>query len=153
MQYSPIAQKTYDITKYENLTKGDAVEDDYVTLADTDFIFINKEASFTDRPAGKDKYGSLSFPTRVNAKNSSQLMKVVMDKPGQIAFFAASSTEGEARAIYFLDENKEELASKLCPGSRAVTKFIVDCPKAGTYYLSPSDGSMWIHGLVVAKQK
>ena len=145
------ASTTQDIKKYDNLTKGDAdpSDENFVKIGGTDFIFVDKTATFTARDTGKDTYGKVSFLQRISM-GAGKNIKVVMDKPGQIVVFFASSTDGDERTLSFKDSEKVELDTATATANRKVCKAIFNVDAAGTYYFS-GDGGTWLHGFVIAK--
>ena len=171
---------TLDIVKYVDLEpKGTTVStdgksyvlDNLVTEADgtialggTNFIFgpgSSKETQAEKNaeivkiyvPRTSDKYGSLTFGTRVSIKGSSQKIKIVMDKPGNIVVFYAS-TGDEEREVVLTDEAGDEIgAASTTSKKQEICKVIFTCPKAGTYYVSNPSGGIYVHGFVIAKNK
>ena len=148
---------TMDIKKYERLTKGATAEaDGLFKLAGTDFIF-GPDVTFTDRSSNvskdTDSYGALKFYYRFTIKGSSQPVKVVMDKPGKIVMFFASTSD-EARELVMNDANGEEVATATSLAKKqGVTKYTFTCATAGTYTIVNPSGGMYIHGMVIAKAK
>ncbi len=171
---------TYSITKYiDLLPKGAEVSSDgkkyvytnlvtesdgTIKLADTDFIFGPNSSKNTDTekvaeleklyvPRTSDKYGSMTFGTRISIKGSSQPIKIVMDKPGSIVVFFAS-TGDEEREISLLNAENEEVGNATSTAKKQeICKAIFECKTAGTYYIVNPAGGMYIHGFVIAKNK
>ena len=149
--------ETQDIKKYNNLTQGTASNGE-VPLAGTNFIFgpestaaNSKEVKYEART--KDNYGSLLFPVRLTMKGSANPIRIVMDKPGQLVLFFAS-TGDEERELSLLNSAKEEIETAVSASTKqTIVKYIFTCPSAGTYYLVNPAGGLYIHGIVVATNK
>ena len=157
-----------------NIPTDKAVDGMY-KLAGTDFIFgsasyveatktgikyenrLDKSANSTTS-GGKsyltDKCDSLFFPTRLNMTGSSQKIKVVMDKPGQIAVFFAQQKDDVVELI-MQDANGEELEVHDTTSyyKQEICKKIFTCEKAGTYYFVNPSGGVYFHGLAIATAK
>lgn len=141
-----------DIVQYTELYKSGELADGYFPLADTNYIF-GPNVTYTDRSANSDSYGALKFEWRFTIKGSSQPVKIVMDKPGQIVVFFAS-TGDEERELVFRNSNDEDLKTVYSDSVKQIIKQAVfNVPAAGTYYIVNPSGGMYIHGLVVAKNK
>ncbi len=145
---------TQDIKKYINLTKGEEVtegETKMYALEDTDFIF-GPNVTYTDRTNNNDKFGALKFDTRFTIKGSSQPVKIVMDKPGAIVVFYAS-TGDEERELVFRNATEDLDTAVTDSVKQVIRQAVFEVPAAGTYYIVNPAGGIYIHGLVVAKNK
>jgi hypothetical protein len=75
-----------------------------------------------------------------------------MDKPGQIVVFFASTGDEERELVF--RNGEEDLQTVYSDSVKQVIKQAVfNVPAAGTYYIVNPSGGMYIHGLVVAKNK
>ena len=154
---------TTDGKKYV-YTNLETEADGTIALGGTDFIFGPNSAKTTDAekvteleklyvPRTSDVYGSMQFGTRISIKGSSQPIKIVMDKPGNIVVFFAT-TGDEERDISFLNGSKEEIAAATSTSKKQeICKAIFTCDKAGTYYVVNPAGGIYVHGFVIAKSK
>ena len=151
----------YDIAVLNNLTKAASADSEgYFALGDTNYVFIKDPETdakkFEDRTAnvGKDtdSMKGLGFYTRIKIKGEMDAVKIVMDKPGEIAVFYASS-DNDDREIAMKFEDGTEIDRGSGYEKQKVEKKIFTCEKAGTYYLYNVSGGMYLHGLVVAKKK
>ena len=164
--------QTQDIRAYYDL-EPDASEfvdgkPTKMLLAGTDFIFgplPNKIDSDIYYDSGAtyvlnrsaDSYGSISFPTRITIKGTAQPIKIVMDKPGQIVVFYAS-TNDEERDITFYNDKNGQIGDELQAGYTSSTKQVISritftAEEAGTYYILNTSGGIYVHGLIIAKSK
>ena len=121
-----------------------------------DDVYYSSGATYVLNRAA-DSYGSISFPTRITIKGSAQAIKIVMDKPGQIVAFYASTAD-EERDITFCSDNNGQVGEELQSGVTSSTKQVIsrvtfNAEKAGTYYIMNTLGGIYVHGLIVAKSK
>lgn len=163
--------QTQDIRAYYNL-EPDASEfvdgkPTKMLLAGTDFIFgplpnkidsdIYYDSGATYTSNRSDSYGSIQFPTRISIKGTAQPIKIVMDKPGQIVVFYAS-TNDEERDITFYNDKNGQIGDELQAGYTSSTKQVISritftAEEAGTYYILNTSGGIYVHGLIIAKSK
>ncbi len=164
------ASTTQKITQYNNLyptiaETGADGKPTVITLANTDFIFgplPNKidsttyydiGAVYTSDRASKDSYGSVTFDERITIKNSNQPIKFVMDNPGQIVVFYASTGDEEREIVLYSDNEGQlgdELQTELTPATKQkITRKTFDIKEAGTYYFVNPSGGIYIHGFIV----
>ena len=150
-EFEELIKMSNSFSKLFNGEEVTEVETKMYALEDTDFIF-GPNVTYTDRSSNNDKYGALKFDTRFTIKGSSQPVKIVMDKPGAIVVFYAS-TGDEEREIVFRNAT-EDLDSAFSDSVKQVIRQAVfEVPAAGTYYIINPAGGMYIHGLIVAKNK
>ena len=141
------------VEKYNDLTQGTLDEEtNELPLADTDFIFGSKKCTYVNERT-QDYYGSMHFASRIDMKGSEQYVRIVMDKPGQIAVFFASKAD-EERDITLLNSDKEEVETATTSSvKQEITKHIFNIDTAGTYYIINPSGGIYVHGFVIAKTK
>ena len=164
---------TESITSYYDLvpTLSDFVNDKptKVTLADTDFIFgplpakvdstsyYNSGATYTSNRSSSDRYESIGFEERISIKNSDQAIKIVMDKPGKIVVFYASTGDEERELVLYNDLDGKlgsELQTAVTPGTKQIiTRETFIIPEAGTYYFVNPTGGIYVHGFLIATAK
>lgn len=144
--------ESQSIVKYIDLSKASTAEaDGSFKLGGTDFIFGPAGATYTNNRT--DGYGSMTFPTRLTIKGAGQMIRIDMDKPGQILAFYAT-TGDEERELVCLDSDKNEIATKYSSGKKQeIVKCVFNCESAGTYYIYNPSGGMYFHGVIIAKAK
>lgn len=150
---------TENIVQYNNLYPKETTTEagKVITLAETDFIFGPAGATYTANRASSDYYESVTFDERITIKNSNQPIKVVMDKPGKIVVFFASTGDEERELVLYADNQGnlgEELQTEVTPETKQkITRKTFDIPAAGTYYFVNPTGGIYIHGLIIVTQK
>ncbi len=167
------ASTTENIASYYDLapTLSDFVDGKptKVTLAETDFIFgplptkvdstsyYGSGATYTSNRSSSDRYDSIGFEERITIKNSDQAIKIVMDKPGKIVVFYASTGDEERELVLYNDlDGKlgDELQTAVTPGTKQkITRETFIIPEAGTYYFVNPTGGIYVHGFLIATAK
>ncbi len=155
----------YDDEKEANVCVGDVWKSTILTTAvdedlDASGLFkITKPAAYaTDRlnssQISKDVYGSLYFGNRPTIKGAGSYISVKMDNPGVLVVYAASTgTTQRDVCVYDAPDSGNEIGIGYAPDTKAITQFIFNVDKAGTYYIQSFEGGVYVHAIVVAVAK
>lgn len=147
-----IESTTYDIVVGNNLTNYKELDDDNkIQLDATGKFFVTNNVTIASRN-GKDSYSTIQFGDRVTIKGADQYVEVVMDNPGTIILYIASSG-AEARDVIVYDPSGEDLETFTTSATKQeITEVRLEVKEAGTYKVS-SPNSVYIHGCIIATEK
>ena len=100
-----------------------------------------------------DKFGGIVFKERVTIKGSAQPLEIVLDAPGILVIYIASSGD-ESREITVYDPDGEEIDTFATSATKQeITEVRLTLDKAGTYkVINPASG-VYIHGCIIATEK
>lgn len=111
------------------------------------------EARQNSNGTWKDSYGgSITFHARTTIKNSAQAIEVVMNQPGIIVVYYAS-TGSTVREVVLYDPSGNEVESFNTADSSAIQEAIVEVTEAGTYRIVCPADQVYIHGCIIATEK
>ncbi len=129
-----------------------AEENDKIQLDETGKLFVPKNVTMTTN-RHTDRFGGILFKERVTIKGASQPLEVIMDAPGILVIYIASSGD-EAREITVYDPDGEEIDTYTTSSTKQViTEVRLNLEKAGTYkVINPASG-VYIHGCIIATEK
>lgn len=152
-----VESTTHDIvlgTEFSNYQ----VVDDKIQLDASGLFFVSSAAKVdearTDSSGNwKDKYNLLiTFHARTTIKGTSQPFEVIMNQPGMIVLYIASTGSTE-RDITVYGPDGEELETFTTLASTQIIQVSITVDTAGTYrFVNPVNGC-YIHGCVIATQK
>lgn len=153
-----IESTTHDIVlgtefaNYQNL--GEKIQLDASGLFFVSSAAKVDEARTNSNGSWKDSYnaGLITFHARTTIKGTSQPFEVVMNQPGMIVLYIASTGSTERDVIAYSPEG-EELETFTTLASTQIIQVSISVDTAGTYkFVNPVNGC-YIHGCVIATEK
>lgn len=143
----------YNILVGDYLTNLEELSDGRIQLNESGKFFINGEGVKFAVRNGKDSYSSLTFGDRITIKGSAQRFEIVMDQPGTIILYVASSGS-EAREIIVAGPDGEDIESFMTSSvKQQITEVRLDVAVAGTYSVYNTAGGCYVHGCIIATEK
>ncbi len=147
-----IESTALDILVGTSLSKYQVLEDaNKIQLDKSGKFFVTNNVTIASR-GGKDRFSTITFGDRITIKGSDQYVEVVMDNPGTIILYIASSG-AEAREITVFSPSGDDLETFITSAEKQeITEVRLEVSEAGTYrVMSPS--SVYIHGCIIATEK
>lgn len=145
-----IESTEYDILVGNNLTKYE-VEDNKIQLDASGKFFVTNNVTIASRN-GKDAYGTIQFGDRITIKGSEQYVEVVMDNPGTIILYVATSGADARDLVIFSPSGEEVETFTTSAVKQEVCEFRLDVAEAGTYKII-SPNACYFHGCIIATEK
>ncbi len=151
-----VESTTHNIVMGTEFSRYKELENGKVQLDASELIYVTNAVTIADRTSStgyKDNYkGLITFHDRVTIKGAASYIDVVMEAPGMIVFYYAS-TGSTVREVSVLDPNGEEVGTFMTAASSAIQEASVVIQKAGTYRIVCLSDQIYVHGCVIATTK